>query len=106
MPTTQGMPHGVRGVPSDCYNNSLSDTRFYIGATEGPFNKKRYANYLELTSLCHDRYETSTELSMHFWKLKRSNVEFNISGILRERYPVLLLSQEMQPLSHREAVDT
>ena len=48
----------------------------YIGSTETPF-KQWVANYL--TSLRHEKYENSTELSKYVWKLKREGKTFQIN---------------------------
>ena len=53
-----------------------------IGSTETSF-KQRLANHQ--TSFRHERYENSTELSKHIWKLKREGKAFRISWrILRK----------------------
>ena len=47
----------------------------YIGLTELPF-KQRYYNHM--TTLKHEHFENTTELSKYVWQLKRRNEEFNI----------------------------
>ena len=48
----------------------------YIGSTETSF-KQRLANHQ--TSFRHERYENSTELPKHVWRLKRGGKAFRIS---------------------------
>ena len=48
--------------------NNTPVPKTHISSTETPF-KQRLANHL--TSFRHERYENSTELSKHVWKLKR-----------------------------------
>ena len=56
--------------------------KIYIGSTETPF-KQRLANHL--MSFRHERYENSTELLKHVWKLKREGETFHISWRILRR---------------------
>ena len=56
-------------------NNTTGASREYIGLTEPPF-KQRYANHL--TSIRHEKYENSTELSKYVWELKRRQEDFSV----------------------------
>ena len=67
------------------YRASISDgatTEFYIGLSEPPF-KSKYANLQ--TSLRHEKYRHSTELSKHVWALKDKNVDTNIKWEILDR---------------------
>ena len=60
------------------YWASISDgttMKFYTGLLEPPF-KSRYANHQ--TSLRHEKYRHSTELSKHVWALKDKNMDMII----------------------------
>jgi len=54
----------------------------YIGLTENTF-KQRYNNHQ--TSMRHEQYETSTELSKYIWMLKRGNRNHNITWSIHSR---------------------
>ena len=54
----------------------------YIGSTETPF-KQLFANYL--TSFRYEKYDNSTELSKHAWKLKGEGKAFRNSWCILRR---------------------
>ena len=60
-------------------------TKKYVGITETSF-KQRYYNHL--TTFKHESNSNTTELSKHIWKLKNSNITYNIKwSILKQTIP-------------------
>ena len=57
-------------------------TKTYIGLCEESF-KKRYANHKK--SFNHSRYENDTELSKEYWKLKRRNINPEITWAIKTK---------------------
>ena len=62
--------------------SSETDVKEYIGLTELPF-KQRYANHL--TSIKHEGYSNSTELSKYVWDLKRNGEDYSIEWSVCDR---------------------
>ena len=54
----------------------------YLGLTGDPF-KLRYGNHKK--SFNHENYSTESTLSAHIWKLKRENVDYDISWKIIDR---------------------
>ena len=59
-----------------------STPKVYIGSTETSF-KQRHVNHM--TSIRHEKYENSTELSKYTWQLKRSGQAFAIDWEICEK---------------------
>ena len=62
--------------------SSETDVKEYIGLTELPF-KQRYPNHL--TSIKHEGYSNSTELSNYVWDLKRKGEDYSIERSVCDR---------------------
>ena len=63
-------------------SDDTRNDKVYTGMSAPPF-KARYSNHL--TTLRHDRYENSTELSKHVWSMKRDNRQYVIDWKIRDR---------------------
>ena len=63
-------------------SDDTRNAKVYTGMSAPPF-KARYSNHL--TTLRHDRYENSTELSKHVWSMKRDNIQYVIDWKIRDR---------------------
>eukprot|EP00117_Sycon_ciliatum_P010892 scpid56109/ scgid2016/ len=59
-----------------------NDPKYYIGSAETPF-KLRHANHK--TSMRHEKYRNSTELSSYVWSLKNQGQEYNVSWNVKRR---------------------
>ena len=66
-------------IESDLPNETL---KFYIGISEGPF-KKRYANHIK--SFNHIKYETETELSKQYWKIKKNQGQPKLTWNIKKK---------------------
>ncbi|XP_065190597.1 uncharacterized protein LOC135821526 [Sycon ciliatum] len=63
-------------------SDDTRNAKVYTGMSAPPF-KARYSYHL--TTLRHDRYENSTELSKHVWSMKRDNRHYVIDWKIRDR---------------------
>ena len=58
------------------------NTETYVGLCEPTF-KERISNHKK--DFKHQKYENSTELSKHIWKLKNQNTDYSISWKILDR---------------------
>lgn len=75
-------------------NNS---TMYYIGATEGPFKKRKNNHDLAFSN---EKYSNSTTLSTYIWHLKDKNITPRISW--KTKKCLLCLHEKVAIISHTQ----
>ena len=89
-----------KGVIYEATVKSETETKKYVGLTEGTFKRRLYGHR---QSINNNSLKNSTELSKYIWHLKEKNEEYDLSwDIIDKTHPIQRIVKQMQPLYTRE----